>query len=460
MIKELLLSLAVAAASGVSFVGSPKRVDGTTRFYEGSYSASIKYYGTSNESISFSFPFAVREDVFIDENAQGDMNFTLREVSTDIAYNFNVAAGGDFWNHAGGFDWTLSFFVDDESYAQTIVNYYNNLTGYVSSMSGFSTVDSYPSVSASKALDSGHYRIEAYFSLAFGDIGDEQGEAVVNFEGAVTYNLTRNYINCSIASSPVLPATYTNQTAPIKPSYYVLMVSNAGGYGFTSESVTQSGGIVIRNFNLFDQYNNSGYYASLSFTAELPFNNCSITIKAFLPTYTITTNLERCSVSPAIPSSYSGTSFYGDYTFTANNGYGFNKNYTHWEVSNLFIDKVEFSNLLWGSFYSSVTLRLRASGGNSSISVTAIEYDEANYKLGYGEGREDGWQAGYDQGHADGEIAGNSYGVWNWLKQAALTTGEFLSIPLLPGFSIGGLLTAIAGLVIIWFFIKGFLFKS
>lgn len=454
MIKEILLSLAVAAFSGVSsFVGSPKKAALPSKYsnFSGVYSVSATFsqegtadysgpvwYGEIktpmyNQSVSFGYN-QFGTDLEIDYG--GDWNSNLANAYRVVAYSnsashLNISFYWGSFNSTEVSEWDENFF---------------------SWRSNFSTTGG---AMEDEALGEEDYY---YQTVAFNSSGTAR--FLLGEEPVIEYHLTKNYINCDIASSPVLPSTYTNETAPMKPSYYVLMVSNAGGYGFTSESVKQTGGIVIRNFNLFDQYNNSGYYASLSFTADLPFNDCSITIEAFLPTYTITTSLERCTVSPAIPSSYTGTSFIGDYTFTAVNGYGFNKNYTHWEVTNLFVDRVEFSNLLWGSFYSSVTLRLRASGGNSSISVTAIEYDEESYKLGYDEGRADGWQAGYDKGHADGEIAGNSYGVWNWLKQAAITTGEFLSINLLPGFSIGALLTALAGLMIIWLFIKGFLFKS
>lgn len=453
MIKELLLSLAVAAASGVSFVGSPKKAALPSKYsnFSGVYSVSATF--SQDDTADYSGPVWYGE--IKTPMSNNYVSFGYNQFGTDLEIDY----GGD-WNSNLANAYRVVAYSDSSSHLN-ITFYWGSFNStelsewdenFFNWRSNFSTTGG---AMEDEALGEGDYY---YQTIAFNSSGTAR--FLLGDEPVIEYHLTKNYINCDISSSPVLPSTYTNETAPMKPSYYVLMVSNAGGYGFTSESVTQTGGIVIRNFNLFDQYNNSGCYASLSFTAELPFNDCSITIQAFLPSYTITTNLERCTVSPAIPSSYTGTSFYGDYTFTAVNGYGFNENYTHWEVSNLFVDSVEFSSLLWGSFYSSVTLRLRASGGNSSISVTAIEYDEENYKLGYDEGRADGWKAGYDRGHADGEIAGNSYGVWNWLKQAAITTGEFLSIPLLPGFSIGGLLTALAGLVIIWFFIKGFLFKS
>ena len=433
MIKELLLSLAVAAFSGVSsFVGSPKKAVQTTP-------VSISF-GFDGQYDPDSGEFYLEGNLYT-SNYQNPQTFTVDGVSfTCLVY---AEPAGDQSNFSFEFDFP------DEG---TIGRY--GLDSVVGTERSNVNI-SFGKNNEVKIGCEGDF-VEQVFTDGFS--ADFYFDWEINT--TVTYQLSKTFVNCDIASSPVLPSTYTDETAPIKPSYYVLMVSNAGGYGFTSESVTQTGGIVIRNFNLFDEYNDSGYYASCSFNVDLPFNDCSIKIEAFLPTNTITTNLERCTVSPAIPSSYPGTSFSGDYTFTAESGYGFNKNYTHWEVTNLFIDRVEFSSLLWGYFYSSVTLHLRASGGNSSISVTAIEYDEENYKLGYEEGHSDGWKSGYDKGHADGEIAGDSYGVWNWLKQAALTTGEFLNINLLPGFSIGALLTALAGLMIIWLFIKGFLFKS
>lgn len=430
MIKELLLSLAVAAASGVSFVGSPKKAQ-----YPSAHFYTEIYYNTGEGGYC---------DIWYNNGEDSE------RLSQDDSKTLNVTGWGTC-EVAFGYELPQNY---DDCYI-----YFNIYPPFRPSVDWTCSNNA---VTMSVEQDGSDYYIE--FGLDGVDAFDWADrherftlECTVSEYVEPAYTLTKNFINCDISSSPVLPNTYT---ADNQLSYYVLMVSNAGGYGFTAQSVTQTGGITIRNFNLMDQYNNSGYYASCSFNVDLPLNSCSLTVEAFIPQYTITASLERCTVSPAIPSSYTGTNFSGDYTFTAVSGYGFNKNYTHWEVTNLFIDSVEFSSLLWGSFYSSVTLHLRASGGNSSISVTAIEYDEENYKLGYEEGREDGWQAGYDKGHADGEIAGNSYGVWNWLKQAALTTGEFLSINLLPGFSIGALLTALAGLMIIWLFIKGFLFKS
>ena len=446
MIKELLLSLAVVAASGVSsFVGSPKRavLPSELNNLQGDYSLSYLY--DENEELFNLSALSLPGNFQYESSFLGGYDFAPGDDPIEIY------RGGDFVTqnagsliitfYSSGGDSNFIYFEWGEFSSSTVTEFSNNFNDYLVTISGGVLTDK----------ENLQYTVKVEFKLtnASGSFSFTLGDTL--------YNLTKNFVNCDIASSPRLPDTFTSSG---QLSYYVLMVSNAGGYGFTAQSVTQTGGITIRNFSLFDQYNNSGYYASCSFNVDLPLNNCSLSVTAFLPQYTITANLERCTVYPAIPNSYTGTSFSGDYTFTAVSGYGFNKNYTHWEVSNLFIDSVEFSALLWGSFYSSVTLHIRASGGNSSISVTAIKYDEENYKLGYEEGREDGFQAGYDRGHADGEIAGNSYGVWNWLKQAALTTGEFLSIPLLPGFSIGGLLTALAGLVIIWFFIKGFLFKS
>lgn len=441
MIKEILLSLAVAAFSGVSsFVGSPRRAISTAEQAFGDYSLEFEMHTDDYFDMGWENPFMSVNHQQVDIDG---VWYPCYENNNNFAFNVRGTLSNNQVAIDVFFYWVCNGGTAEQNRLIRCISYSVDRTlteGWNHGQPDYSGSD---------------VRLYVYRSVPV-----SQETHTLNFTISAAYQLTKNYINCDIASSPVLPSIYGGELAPMKPTYYVTMVSNAGGYGFTSESVTQTGGIVIRNFSLFDQYNNSGYYASCSFTAELPYNDCSITVQAFLPTYTITANLERCTVSPSLPSSYTGTIFSGDYTFTANNGYGFNKNYTHWEVSNLFIDRVEFSNLLWGSFYSSVTLRLRASGGNSSISVTAIEYDEENYKLGYEEGKKDGWQSGYDRGHADGEIAGDSYGVWNWLKQAATTTGEFLSIPLLPGFSIGGLLTALAGLMIIWLFIKGFLFKS
>ena len=456
MIKELLLSLALSAASSLPFLDSPKRVQEAPDFSDdiifgagAEYNDNYEEYEAYNDFYSFFLNTSSRE--------QGGTDYQ-DEIDND---DYLVLYWWDISSATSSCYCDLYFSFADESDANearalmaqhTLTATYHNCQNDGLSTYTLGNVEYLPNEPGYR------YRFEVYLEYEFAVVGTPQNYWI-SLELAIpaTYNLTKNYVNCDIASSPRLPDTFTGSS---QLSYYVLMVANAGGYGFTAQSVTQTGGITIRNFNLFDQYNNSGYYASCSFNVDLPLNNCSLSVTAFLPQYTITTTLERCTVSPAIPSSYTGTSFSGDYTFTAVSGYGFNKNYTHWEVTNLFIDSVEFSALLWGSFYSSVTLHLRASGGNSSISVTAIEYDEENYKLGYDEGRADGWDAGYDRGHADGEIAGDSYGVWNWLKQAAITTGEFLNIPLLPGFSIGGLLTALAGLVIIWFFIRGFLFKS
>lgn len=430
MIKEILLSLAVAAFSGVSsFVGSPKKQIQELPYMNLSLSLGLYANGNTRGNGEYAY--------YEDGPRDGESDSFEYEDNTGYYYVMFGNDGCEFEITYNSGTYSGYFYVDGSLFG------------------GLNTVDSYTGFN-DVLIEEGVY---IQLSFEFPEPVSPTSYTLTATLGVAydSYQLTKNFVNCQLSSSPILPDNYTSNS---QLSYYVLMVSNAGGYGFTAESVTQTGDITIRNFNLFDQYNNSGYYASCSFNVDLPLNNCSLSVTAFLPQYTITSTLEHCTVSPAIPSSYTGTSFSGDYTFTAESDYGFNKNYTHWEVTNLFIDSVEFSSLLWGSFYSSVTLHLRASGGNSSISVTAIKYDEESYKLGYDEGRADGWQAGYNQGHADGEIAGNSYGVWNWLKQAALTTGEFLSIPLLPGFSIGGLLTALAGLVIIWFFIKGFLFKS
>ena len=445
MIKELLLSLAVVAASGVSFVGSPKKAIGTIDQVYGNYYLWLN----SNERAEANTPFGdIEDNDFVLDD--GYLRFSATDGQEPNIEFYGVIDTEHTWG-------TISIYWYFHS-QQDATDFKNNIAFPMFENERFTTNVGYVDGDNPITQTQDGYRYG--LSWACDEFSQDDNDFYISFsleDPNPQYTLTKNFVNCDIASSPRLPDNFTNSS---QLTYYVLMTAAAGGYGFTSESVTQTGGITIRNFNLFDQYNNSGYYASCSFNVDLPLNNCSLSVTAFLPQYTITSTLEHCTVSPAIPSSYTGTSFSGDYTFTAESGYGFNKNYTHWEASNLFIDSVEFSALLWGSFYSSVTLHLRASGGNSSISVTAIKYDEESYKLGYEEGREDGWQAGYDRGHADGEIAGNSYGVWNWLKQAALTTGEFLSINLLPGFSIGGLLTALAGLVIIWFFIKGFLFKS
>ena len=441
MIKELLISLAVAAASGVSsFVGSPKRVISNSHEPYGEYSFTFTYYSHEDELYAnIETPLGNLNESQLALNQ--DYQYYIPSGSNNLEVNFNL--------------------YDDNTASVSLYWYFDNLTRatnfYNNAIANFSFDYESPANVEETLLDD----TDNYVEIAF-DIPQWQTDLIFSFtltdpNPATTQTLTKTFVNCDIASSPRLPGVYSSDE---QLTYYVLMVAAAGGYGFTAQSVTQTGGITIRNFNLFDQYNNSGYYAACSFNIDLPLNDCSLNVSATLPTYTITSTLNRCTVSPSLPASYSGTSFSGDYTFTAISGYGFNKNYNHVEVTNLFVDSVEFTSLLWGSFYSSITLHLRASGGNSTIIVTAIEYDEENYKLGYDEGRADGWQAGYDRGHADGEIAGDSYGVWNWLKQAAITTGEFLNIPLLPGFSLGGLLTALAGLVIIWFFIRGFLFKS
>ena len=305
---------------------------------------------------------------------------------------------------------------------------------------------------------------EADYELGFVIEDEAQSATFSFFIGPEEYTLSKSFVNCFVSSTPsALPTTFT---ASSYLNYRCVFTAYSNGYGFNEESITYTGGITIRSIDLFDEYGTSGYYSGLSFYVSLPLSDCSLTVEAFMPSgYSFSSQLNNCTVSPGFPSSVSG-GFIQDYTFTANDGYGFHEDDISWEVENMFIDKVSFSSLLSGNgergyFYSKVTLRLRfTGGGNVFVKVTASPFDLDSYDRGYEDGEEDGYRDGYYKGHKDGEIAGDSYGVWNWLKQAALTTGEFLNIPLLPGFSIGALLTALAGLMIIWLFIKGFLFKS
>jgi hypothetical protein len=276
------------------------------------------------------------------------------------------------------------------------------------------------------------------------------------------YNLSKSFVNCWFNTSPTLPDTYKEES---QRTYHCLFTAYSGGYGFNQNSVSQTGGITIRNLNLFDEYGQSGFYANLSFDVDLPLNNCSLNVEAFLPVFNVTSELVNCSVTPDIPKTISGD-YVKEFTFTAiSDNYAFHSDFTSWEITNMVIDDVKFSGLMtgeedFGYFYSSVTLRLRfLNEGDVNIKVTAMPFSLSSYEQGYRDGHKDGYRDGYNKGHQDGLVAGDSYGVWNWLKQAARTTGEFFNIPLLPGFSVGALVIALAGLAIIWLFIKGFLFK-
>jgi hypothetical protein len=271
-----------------------------------------------------------------------------------------------------------------------------------------------------------------------------------------SYTITKNLYNCSINSTPELPNTY--QSGAVGQTFVVYGSANSdltGDYGFTSSSLSVTGATASA-ISLTNEIGNTGYYRGCSFSVTLPANSFTISLSASRPSFSIVSTLNNCTASPSVPSSYSGL-YANDFTFTAAEGYAFNSLVPSWEFSeNITAQEPTFSGRLYGSLYEKVTFRLVFENGNCELRMTAVSFNLDSYAEGY----DNGYTNGYDKGHADGLIAGDSYGVWNWLKQAARTTGEFLSIPLLPGFSIGGLLTALAGLVIIWFFIKGFLFKS
>lgn len=448
MIKELLISLAVAAFSGVSsFVGSPKRAIPDSHEPYGVYSFDFHFESHTDElTADIETPLGNLNEAQLALNQ--DYRYYIPSGSNNLEVNFNLHQDN---TASVSLDWYFDNLTD-------ATKFYNNAIHDFS----FEHPEESPAMVEETLLDDGDKYVEIVF-----DIPQWQTDLIFSFtltdpNPVTTQTLTKNFINCDIASSPLLPGEYSSDG---QLSYYVLMVSNAGGYGFTSSSISQTGGITIRSVNLFDEYGTSGYYASLSFYVDLPLNNCSLSVEAFLPKFSFSSQLNNCTVSPAFPSSVSGN-FIETYTFTAANGYGFHEDDISWDITNMFIDSVSFSSLLSGNgesgyFYSKVTLKLRFNGGgNVLVKVTASPFDVNSYNRGYKDGEEDGYRDGYTKGHRDGLTAGNSYGVWNWLKQAAITTGEFFNIPLLPGFSIGALLTALAGLMIIWLFIKGFLFKS
>lgn len=437
MIKEILLSLTVAAFSGVSsFVGSPKRVISDSHEPYGDYSFTFNYSSHNDElTATIETPFG---DLY---EAQLDLNQW---------YQFYIPSGSDKLE----VQFTL---YDDNTASVSLYWYFASLTiatnFYNNAIANFSFDDTSPANVEETILDD----TDNYAEIAF-DIPQWQTDLIFWFTltEPPTYTVTKELYNCSINSMPQLPDTY--QSSSVGQTFVIYGAANSdlvGDYGFTSSSLSVSGASATA-LSLSNEIGNSGYFRACSFSVNLPANSFTISLTAYRPSFSITSTLNNCTVSPSIPSSYSGM-YAEDFTFTAEQGFYFNKNVTQWEFTGgVVAQDPEYSGLVWGTLYESVKIRLVFDAGNANIRVSGVSYTIDSYQQGW----RDGDKAGYDRGHADGLVAGDSYGVWNWLKQAARTTGEFLSIPLLPGFSLGGLLTALAGLVIIWFFIKGFLFKS
>lgn len=462
MIKELILSLILSAASSLPFLDSPKRVVDWSEF--DTFSGTISYdgFGGANE---FSGEYYIG-------NSQGSFTFDQYGsfdgdwVTIGQYEDRDIAKLNGSWSISGGtytFYIVVSFYLETLAYEddiEIIENFQNSATAENSNypISNFTYGNCY--------VDDGPYEeddmiyIAMVFVVTFSSSGLEQG-ASFDFsyrkaQPQTPYTITTTLNNCVILSVPTLPQTFT--ASEVGNQYVIQAAANSGGYGFTSSSLSVTGA-QVSNITYSQEQGNTGYYNGLNFTLTLQAANCTISITAYLPTYTLTSELNNCSVSPSLPSTIN----YGlvqTYTFTANSGYAFNNVVTQWEITGANIGEITYSSLLYGNLYSQVSIELGFIGGNASVKVTAAQYDINSYQEGYDNGYTNGDTAGYNRGYSQGLTAGNSYGVWNWLKQAALTTGEFLSVPLLPGFSIGALLTAIAGLVIIWLFIKGFLFKS
>lgn len=432
MIKEILLSLAVAAFSGVSsFVGNPKKASNNLPnlyFICSFHSSTYSVYGAETlDNTNQDFDLGATDTATLTFNGWGSLDVTfdgeengndsyIDLIFSQISYRPVVEVDETYWNVSVTFDtdgqyWTALL----EATGRAAYDFWTNAE-------------------------------------------DADLEAHISFSEYIEpeYTITKQLYNCSINSMPELPNTY--QSGAVGQTFVVYGAANsdlAGDYGFTSSSLSVTGATASA-ISLTNEIGNSGYYRGCSFSVTLPANSFTISLSASRPSFSIVSTLNNCTVSPSIDSTFSGI-YVDDFTFTAANGYAFNSLVTSWEFSaNITAQEPVFSNRLYGSLYEKVTFRLVFENGNCELRMTAVSFNLDSYAEGY----DNGYTNGYDRGHADGVIAGDSYGVWNWLKQAARTTGEFLSIPLLPGFSIGGLLTALAGLVIIWFFIKGFLFKS
>ena len=427
MIKELLLSLAVAAASGVSFVGSPKRAQ-----YPSAHFYTEIYYNNGGYC-----------DIWFNNGEDTE------RLSQDDSKTLNVTGLGTC-EAAFGYELPQNY---DDCYI-----YFNIYPPFRPSVDWTCSNNA---VTMSVEQDGSDYYIE--FGLdgaAAFDWADRHErftlECTITEYVDQTYTITKNLYNCSINSTPELPQTYTNPQ--VGQTFVIYGAANsdlAGDYGFNSSSLSVTGASATA-LSLTNEIGNSGYYRGCSFSVTLPANSFTISLTAYRPSFSITSTLNNCTVSPSIPSSYSGM-FAEDFTFTAEQGFYFNKNVAQWEFTGgVVAQEPEYIGFVWGTLYQSVKIRLVFDAGNANIRVSGVAYTIDSYQQGW----KDGDKSGYDRGHADGLVAGDSYGVWNWLKQAARTTGEFFNIPLLPGFSVGALLTALAGLMIIWLFIKGFLFKS
>lgn len=427
MIKELILSLILSASSSLPFLDSPKREFSSLTSCYGTYTAVV-----SNTSADVQYP----DNSHLYGNPVYDTTIYVEDNN----------------QHP---NWAFRFFYDEFSAHLEVLIAFDNLSladdalnlGYNPQGNGYYEEDNY-----TDEFDDLYW---ACFCYSWDDL-DEGYLSFTLVDPSPSYSLTQNLTNCVILSVPTLPQTFT--ASEVGNQYFIQAAANSGGYGFTSSSLSVTGA-QVSNITYSQEQGNTGYYNGLNFTLTLQAANCTISITAYLPTYTLTSELNNCSVSPSLPSTIN----YGlvqTYTFTANSGYAFNNVVTQWEITGANIGEITYSSLLYGNLYSQVSIELGFTGGNASVKVTAAQYDINSYQEGYDNGYTNGDTAGYNRGYSQGLTAGNSYGVWNWLKQAALTTGEFLSVPLLPGFSIGALLTAIAGLVIIWLFIKGFLFKS
>lgn len=463
MIKELLLSLAVAAFSGVSsFVGSPKRAVDWNE-YDG-FNATITYLGLGGASEFSGEFYSGQRQISLTFDAGGSFSIgdwvTIGQYEDRDRFWF-----GGYWKMSNGqyhFQFNLNFYLETNNWQKDVEKIdeletsAENTGNYPISNLSFttSTVDEGP------YEEDGEYYYAKYFETTFSSSGLEQGAGFTagwsEPQPQETYTITKNLYNCSINSMPELPNTY--QSAAVGQTFVIYGAANsdlAGDYGFNSQSLSVTGASATA-LSLTNEIGNTGYYRGCSFSVTLPANSFTISLTAYRPSFSITLTLNNCTVSPEIQSSYSGM-FAEDFTFTAERGFYFNKNVDQWEFTGgVVAQEPEYIGFVWGTLYESVKIRLVFDAGNATIRVSGVAYTIDSYQQGW----KDGDKSGYDRGHADGLIAGDSYGVWNWLKQAARTTGEFLSINLLPGFSIGALLTALAGLMIIWLFIKGFLFKS
>lgn len=454
MLKELVLSLALAAASSVPFLDSPKNATSGgnpreyTLYFSWEWSTRL---GPNNNASGFEFSAWYGQETYF----SGDTYYVSGD--EDIAFDETLEGGyhGNF--NYSNFDYEevyFSLFFDCPiSFSDATPEY--GFTGH----EGLTNNTTW-NLSTDQDGDTTIYYISSpEFYSSYGSSPFERGDGncyvTITYGDTRPYTLTKTFTNCagyivgSDGTLSTLPDTYTEQTLQ---NPYTCRFYASEGYYFDNRSVsniTQNGGIVITDIVYDVALNNDRYTTGFSCSITLPLGNCSLSAVANAHTYTITSELNRCSVS-GLPSSYSNT-ISGTYVFVAASNYGFNKNSVSYEITGANYE-VSYSGVLYGDFYQNLTISIQAYFSDIGIRVTAVSYDPVPYQQGFSDGEKKGYE--------EGKIAGNSYGVWNWLKQAALTTGEFLNIPLLPGFSLGGLLTALAGLVIIWLFIKGFLFKS